>query len=49
MTDEPFSELLACAISMHELYLTYQEAGFTKDEALYLVSAAVRPERSKDD
>jgi len=42
---EPFTCLLEAAVAMHEMYVTYQAAGFTKDEALYLVGQAVRPER----
>jgi len=41
---EPFTCLLEAAVAMHEMYVTYQAAGFTKDEALYLVGQAVRPE-----
>ena len=30
------SPLLAFAISVNELFLAFQEAGFTEDQALYL-------------
>lgn len=30
------SPLLAYAVSVHELHLAFQEAGFTEDQALYL-------------
>ena len=39
---EPISELLASAIAVHEMYVTYQEAGFTSAEALYLVTSMVK-------
>lgn len=28
---------------MHELYLSYVEAGFSEDQALELIKAAIRP------
>ena len=31
------SELDACAVAMHELFMSYVRAGFTRDEALTLV------------
>lgn len=31
------SELDGCAVAMHELFMSYVRAGFTRDEALTLV------------
>jgi len=42
---EPFTNLLEAAVAMHEMYVTYVEAGFEKDEALYLVAQILRPSR----
>lgn len=33
----PLSELMVAAATMHEFYRTYVEAGFTEQQALYLV------------
>lgn len=40
------TELAQAATSLHEMYLSLQEAGFTKSEALNLVARAMigRPE-----
>jgi hypothetical protein len=35
--ENPLSELMVGAAMMHELYRTYVEAGFTEQQALYLV------------
>lgn len=44
---EPMTELLESAVSLHELYLSYVEAGFTEQQALYLIgqvlAGLVRP------
>lgn len=37
MTDDPVSELLAAAITLHELYETFLRAGFSTDQAFELV------------
>lgn len=40
MTDEPdvvANELDGCAVAIHELFMSYVRAGFTRDEALALV------------
>lgn len=36
--DSGFSLLLQAAVAMHEMYLQFRAAGFTKDEALTLVA-----------
>ena len=40
---EPFGTVLEAAIAMHELFLSYQAAGFSENQALYLCAQAVRP------
>ena len=46
--DEPLSNLAASAAVSHELFVSYQEAGFSADQALYLVgkivTAAIKPQ-----
>lgn len=40
MSDQPDlvdNELDGCAVAMHELFMSYVRAGFTRDEALTLV------------
>jgi hypothetical protein len=34
------------AVMLHELYLNYVEAGFTKTQAFTLITEAIRPARS---
>jgi hypothetical protein len=38
---DPFSDTLACAIGLHELMMSYIEAGFTRSQAYGLVSAVM--------
>lgn len=38
----PLTELAAAAATLHELYLTYMEAGFTADQSFQLVLAVQR-------
>lgn len=40
----PIGALLEAAISMHELYKSFVAAGFTEQQALYLVSQSLRPQ-----
>lgn len=35
--DDPFTPMAAAASQMHEMFLAYVEAGFTRDEALRLI------------
>lgn len=39
LDDPPISELQADAISLHELYITYVRAGFSKKQAFKLIFA----------
>lgn len=39
--EDPVSETLEAALSAHELYLTYCQAGFSSEQALYLVAQIV--------
>jgi hypothetical protein len=45
--EDPITELAAAAAQMHELFRSYVEAGFTENQALYLlgqlISGSVRP------
>jgi len=44
MTDgpqDPISTMMEGAIAAHEMFLSYQAAGFTENQALELVKAAV--------
>lgn len=34
---DPFTQLASAAAQMHELFRTYQSAGFTAEQSLYLV------------
>jgi hypothetical protein len=38
---EPLSELVEGAVAAHEMFLAYKEAGFTDNQALYLVASIV--------
>jgi hypothetical protein len=38
MPANPFSALTEAAMSMHELFSSYQEAGFSDGQAMYLVA-----------
>ena len=40
----PIGALLEAAISMHEMYSSFVAAGFTEQQALYLVSQSLRPQ-----
>lgn len=40
--DQPFT-MRDGAIAMHEMYLSYVEAGFTEEQALELIKEAIRP------
>jgi hypothetical protein len=39
---DPFSELTAAAMSVHELFITYVDVGFTREEALRLIIAMIQ-------
>lgn len=39
----PISALMEAAISLHELYSSLKEAGFTEAQALNLVGQSLRP------
>lgn len=39
------SPLLDACISMHELFATLVEAGFTENQALYVVAQCLRPQQ----
>ena len=41
-TDEPLSELMAAAINYHEIYLSFQRAGFSRAEALALIATVIQ-------
>lgn len=44
--DEPFTELQAAAMQVHELFRAYIAAGFTEPQALQIVIALVtRPQQ----
>jgi len=43
---EPFTSLLEAAMSAHEMFLAFQAAGFTEQQALYLLAQTLRPEKS---
>lgn len=38
---DPVTTLLECAIAMHELFLAYQQAGFTEQQAFALVQTTI--------
>lgn len=38
--------LLQAAVSMHEMFITLMESGFTEMQALYLVGQILRPNSS---
>lgn len=40
---DPFSELQQAAASLHELFVSYVGAGFTEQQAIYLVGQILRP------
>ncbi len=40
---DPMTQLQSAAASLHELFLAYQNAGFTRAEALYLVARLAGP------
>lgn len=39
----PISELAAAAAQLHELFTAYVESGFTREEALELIKAIIKP------
>lgn len=39
---EPLTELVESTVQQHEMFLAYQQAGFTENQALYLVGCALR-------
>jgi hypothetical protein len=39
---EPLTHLAEGAAQMHEMFLAYQQAGFTEYQALYLVGSVLR-------
>jgi hypothetical protein len=39
---EPLTQLGEAAAQMHEMFLAYMQAGFTDQQALYLVGQAVK-------
>ena len=41
-TDEPLSALMAAAINYHEIYLSFQRAGFSRAEALALIATVIQ-------
>ncbi len=41
---DPIRPLLDAAITMHEMYISFVKAGFTEQQALYLVSQSLRPQ-----
>lgn len=41
MTHDPLTDLQAFVAQQHELFVAYQEAGFTRDEALELIKTVV--------
>jgi hypothetical protein len=47
--DEPFTPLVAGAVTYHEIFLAFQQAGFTKPEALHLVGIVVQTGIMKGD
>jgi len=38
---DPFKGMKEMAITMHELYTSYTEAGFTKDQAMEIIVAMI--------
>jgi hypothetical protein len=38
---DPISELLANTVSQHELFSSYQQAGFSAQQALHLLSVSI--------
>lgn len=38
MPENPFSQLAQAAMSLHELFTSYLDAGFSERQALYLVA-----------
>lgn len=39
--NNPFGEIAQLATTVHEVYVSYVEAGFTEQQALYLVACHV--------
>jgi len=42
---DPISELRAAAVQLHELHEEWLRAGFTADQAIYLVGQVIRPHK----
>lgn len=42
--ENPIGALFDAAISMHEMYVNFVAAGFTEQQALYLVAQSLRPQ-----
>lgn len=42
MPNDPISELAAAASQLHELFISYVNAGFNERQALYLVGQVLR-------
>lgn len=45
MSDENRSPLLEACVTMHEMYETLREAGFTESQALYITAQCLRPQQ----
>lgn len=41
-SEDPLTELVVGAIAYHEMYLAFQKAGFSREEAMELVVAALQ-------
>lgn len=39
---EPLTELVESSVQQHEMFLAYQQAGFTESQALYLLGCALK-------
>jgi hypothetical protein len=39
---DPMTALAEGAAQMHEMFLSYQQAGFTEQQALYLIGCALK-------
>lgn len=44
--DNPIGPLLDAAISIHEMYTSFVAAGFSEQQALYLVAQTLRPQQN---
>lgn len=41
--EDPITSLAEAAVSLHELFQAYVDAGFTEQQALYLVGRIITP------